>query len=143
MALVNIESVRPRIVAQLKKTPEGQGFEILSYKRNRGITLVRTGTSSIHVTERGYRERKMTVTFSILPRVLRAMMNTEFPRSRKVRVYRLSCAEAAGREMKKLQHAWYSLRCVSKETLAVRQDRQRQPPGPLPAREPEGTVEPP
>jgi hypothetical protein len=102
MALVNIESVQQRILDQLKKTPEGQGFEILSYKRNRGISLIRTGTNLVNVRERGYRERRITVTLTVLPKILRSMMNTEFPRSRKVRVYRLASAEAADREMKKI-----------------------------------------
>jgi len=59
MALVNIESVQKKILEQLKKTPEGQGVEILSYKRNRGISLILTGRESIMVRERGYREREM------------------------------------------------------------------------------------
>ena len=102
MALVNIESAQKRVLNQLKKTPEGQGVEILSYKRNRGISLISTGENSVIVRERGYRDREVTVTLSGLPGVLRAMMSTEFPRSRMVRIYRLSGSEEAGREMKKL-----------------------------------------
>ena len=102
MALVNIESVQKKVLDQLKKTPEGQGVEILSYKRNRGISLILTGRESIMLRERGYREREITVTLSDLPRILRSMMKTEFPRSRKVRVYRLASAEVAGRELKRI-----------------------------------------
>ncbi len=102
MALVNIESVQKRVLDQLKKTPERQGVEILSYKRNRGISLVRSAGDSVTVRERGYCDREMTVTLSALPKLLRSMIGTEFPRSRKVRVYRLADPEAAGREMKKL-----------------------------------------
>jgi hypothetical protein len=102
MALVNIESVQKKILDQLKKTEEGQGVEILSYKRNRGISLILISRDSVMLRERGYREREITVTLSGLPRILRSMMKTEFPRSRKVRVYRLAGAEFAGREMKKI-----------------------------------------
>lgn len=102
MALVNIESVQKRILDRLKRTPEGEGVEVLSYKRNRGISLIRSGGDSVTVRERGYRQREVTVALSDLPKILKSMMSTEFPRSRKVRLYRLADPGAAGRDMKKL-----------------------------------------
>ena len=94
MALVNIE--------RLRKLPDGQGVEILSYKRNRGISLFREGPDSFTLRERGYRNRDMTVRFSDIPRILKSMISTEFPRSRKVRVGRLGGPEEADREVKRL-----------------------------------------
>jgi hypothetical protein len=88
VALVNIESVWKRIRDQFRKTPEHQGVETLSYKRNRGISLVRCAGVSVTVRGRGFCEREITAAFSALPKVLRAMMSTELPRNRKVRVYR-------------------------------------------------------
>ena len=102
MALVNIESAQKRILEQLRKMPVRQGVEVLSYKRNRGISLIRAGGDTVTVRERGYRDREMTVTLPALPKLLKVMMGTEFPRSRKVRLYRLEDAERAGRERKRL-----------------------------------------
>ena len=94
MALVNIDSAERRILELIRKSSEGHGVEVLSYKRNRGIVLLRTGEDSVAVTERGYVERTMTVALSRLPKVPRSMIVAEFPRSRKVRLYRLSDSDA-------------------------------------------------
>jgi hypothetical protein len=102
MALINIESAQNWILNQLKKTRVHQGVEVLSYKRNRGISLVRSSGDTVEIRERGYCDRELTVALAELPKLLRSMMRTEFPRSRKVRVCRLAGPEAAGREMKKL-----------------------------------------
>jgi len=102
MALINIESAQNWILNQLKKTQERQGVEVLSYKRNRGICLVRSAGDAVEIRERGYCDRELKAALSELPKLLRTMMRTEFPRSRKVRVYRLTEPEAAGRKMKKL-----------------------------------------
>jgi hypothetical protein len=99
MALINIESAQNWILNQLKKTRVHQGVEVLSYKRNRGISLVRSSGDTVEIRERGYCDRELTVALAELPKLLRSMMR---PRSRKVRVCRLAGPEAAGREMKKL-----------------------------------------
>jgi hypothetical protein len=41
MALINIDSALKRILSQVKKLGPNQGLGILSYKRNRGVTLVK------------------------------------------------------------------------------------------------------
>jgi hypothetical protein len=41
MALINIDSALKRVLSQVKKLGPNQGLEILSYKRNRGVTLVK------------------------------------------------------------------------------------------------------
>lgn len=102
MALVNIESAHKKILGQLKKASEWQGVEVLSYKRNRGISLVRTGKDAVVVRERGYCDREVTVTLREVPKLLKSMIAAEFPRSRKVRVYRLAEREEAGQERKRL-----------------------------------------
>jgi hypothetical protein len=94
VALVNLSSARKKILSYLRKASVREGVEVLSYKRNRGIALVRTGDDKVAVRERGYCDRELTVTFAELPKLLRSMMGTEFPRSRKVRVCRLSGEEA-------------------------------------------------
>ncbi|MEW6594779.1 MAG: hypothetical protein AB1413_07930 [Thermodesulfobacteriota bacterium] len=90
MALVNCERVLREVLATLKKIEPPGGLTVLSYKRNRGIDLLQQEGGKIWVRERGYREEEQTSTLAELPRLLDAMLRREFPRSRKVRLYRLS-----------------------------------------------------
>ncbi len=102
MALVNIESAMVKALTALKKMPVGQGLEMLSYKRNRGISILRTSLDHYRVWERGYLEQDVTVTEKQISRTLKGMMKREFPRSRKVRIYHLGDHTQLGLERKKL-----------------------------------------
>ena len=102
MALVNIESALRKVVNSLKKTPAGRGMEILSYKRNRGVSVVRLDEGLFSVQERGYRDQILEVEGKDIGKVLKSIMKREFPRSRKVRIYRLDDASEAGMVRKRL-----------------------------------------
>ncbi len=90
MSLVNLETSLRRILENLGKTEPPGGLEILSYKRNRGLTIFRFSQDSYQVREHGYREEEWLVSEKELPRLLKTIIKREFPRSRKVRVYNLS-----------------------------------------------------
>ncbi len=102
MALVNIESALRKVLNSLKKAQEGSGLEMLSYKRNRGITVLKESPDSFVLRERGYENREISCTSKELQRHLKAMMKREFPRSRKVRIYMLADPSQAGIQRKKL-----------------------------------------
>ncbi len=102
MALVNIESALRKILNTLKKIDKGGGLEVLSYKRNRGITIIKQGADLYCLRERGYLEQELKCTFRELQRHLKSMMKREFPRSRKVRIYVLNDPSEAGIARKKL-----------------------------------------
>ncbi len=102
MALVNIESALRKILNTLKKTPDGSGLEVLSYKRNRGITVIKKDDETYFIRERGYLDQELDCTSRELQRHLKSMMKREFPRSRKVRIYVLKDASEAGIKRKKL-----------------------------------------
>ena len=87
MALVNIESAVKKVLNALKKTPAGQGWEILSYKRNRGVAVIKEGDGTYWVRERGYEEQQWQVEERQLPRLLKSIVKREFPRSRTLRIY--------------------------------------------------------
>jgi ArsR family metal-binding transcriptional regulator len=90
MALINIDTALKETLSRLKRLSPGGGIEILSYKRNRGIELIRKNEGTVLIHERGYVEREMTAEIDELPKLLKGIFRTEFPRSRKVRVYRIS-----------------------------------------------------
>lgn len=102
MALINIDTAIKRSIQMLKKLSPLQGLEILTYKRNRGVSIVKMDEDLFAVRERGYEENKYSVSFDALPKLLKSISKREFPRSRKVRIYQLASLEEEGMERKKL-----------------------------------------
>ncbi len=102
MALVSIESALRKILNTLKKASVGSGLEVLSYKRNRGIIILKESQETFSLKERGYLNQEITCTSKQIQRQLRSIMKREFPRSRKVRIYVLKDAAEAGIQRKKL-----------------------------------------
>ena len=102
MALVNLESALRKAVNSLRKCSPGQGLEILSYKRNRGVSIIKTCTSDYRMIERGYLDQEIEISEKQIARQLKSAMKREFPRSRKVRIYCLKDPGQAGLERKKL-----------------------------------------
>ncbi len=102
MALVNISACQEKVIRALAKAREGEGLEVLSYKRNRGLSIIKLGAGLFQVRERGYNEDEWEVDLEALPRLLKTIAKREFPRSRKVRVYRINGPQEVNRPMKRL-----------------------------------------
>ena len=102
MALINIDTVFNRTITNLLKLAPEAGIEILSYKRNRGISVFRLSEGEFRVIEHGYLEQELRLGPKELGKALKTIIKREFPRSRKVRVYNLAGAENLNRQRKKL-----------------------------------------
>ncbi|AGF77968.1 hypothetical protein UWK_01408 [Desulfocapsa sulfexigens DSM 10523] len=102
MALVNIESAIKQVLQIVKKLDPPQGLEILTYKRNRGITIIKIDEDTLSVQERGYEESTFQVTMADLGKQLKSIAKREFPRSRKVRVYQLDSPYCLGIKRKQI-----------------------------------------
>ena len=102
MALINIDTAIKRAVQKLKKLSPPEGIEILTYKRNRGVSILKMGEDLLSVRERGYEVNEFSVSFDDLPKLLKSISKREFPRSRKVRIYQLASPEEEGQDRKKL-----------------------------------------
>jgi len=102
MALINIQSAIRRVEEIVKKLAPEQGVEILTYKRNRGITVIKVDQDTVSIHERGYRDQALLVETKDLARTLKTMAKREFPRSRKVRVYQLKTPYCLGVRRKQL-----------------------------------------
>ena len=87
MALVNVESALRRVLEIMKKRPVGAGVEVLTYKRNRGLSIIKESFGIYRVRERGYVCEEIVVREAELPRLIRSILKRECPRSRKVRIY--------------------------------------------------------
>jgi hypothetical protein len=102
MALMNIDTALNRTIATLLKLQPEEGIEILSYKRNRGVSVLRLSEGEFRVIERGYLEQELRLAPKELGKALKTIIKREFPRSRKVRLYNLTGAEDLNRQRKKL-----------------------------------------
>lgn len=86
MALVNISTVLADTRRTLKKIDPPGGIELLSYKRNRGIAIIKKENGEIEIREHGYKEQCLRISQDKLAKELKTMLKREFPRSRKVRL---------------------------------------------------------
>ena len=102
MALINIQSAIKQVKQIVRKLDPPQGVEILTYKRNRGITIIKIDEETLSVQERGYEDNTYQVSMGGLGKLLKIISKREFPRSRKVRVYQLDSPYCLGIKRKQI-----------------------------------------
>ncbi len=88
MALINLDTVLQECLRHIKQCHPNSGVELMSYKRNRTIALTCLGDDNYLLTENGYIEEENTFKFTDLQKELKKAMKREFPRSRKVRLFK-------------------------------------------------------
>ena len=101
MALIGVENAIKHALSLLKSSPALHGIQILSYKRNRYVSISRNDCAFL-VEEKGYVENTQVSEADDLPRLLKTIFKREFPRSRKVRIIRLENDNCARKNLKKL-----------------------------------------
>lgn len=102
MALVNIEAVIVEVKRYIKSCPVGSGIEILSYKRNRTVAVTKKESALYTVQESGYRHQVFEVGENELFKRLKSIIKREFPRSRKLRLFKFQDKEQLNRIHQKI-----------------------------------------
>ena len=102
MALINIETAIKQVQQIIRKLDPPHGVEILTYKRNRGVSIIKIDDDNLSVQERGYEKNEFLVSSAGLAKLLKSIAKREFPRSRKVRVYRLDSPYCLEQKRKKI-----------------------------------------
>lgn len=102
MALVNIDNIILDTVRNLKNMPVNGGLELMSYKRNRTIAVIRLDQDTFQVQQKGYVEQTLTVPADGLQKVLKKAVKKEFPRSRKVRIFKFTDPDQLQRHHQKI-----------------------------------------
>ena len=90
MALINIETALRDAIRLIGKAPIDSGIEIMSYKRNRTVALIRLSDHRVLLREQGYVQDDTEVDLEQLSKKLKTVIKREFPRSRKVRFFKLT-----------------------------------------------------
>ena len=90
LALVSIESALRKCIQSLKRIDPPGGIAVHSYKRNRGVFLLKRPGGKVLIREDGYGTEEQVADVGKAEKVLKPIFKREFPRSRKVRVSMLS-----------------------------------------------------
>ncbi|MGE4297326.1 MAG: hypothetical protein AB7E47_04785 [Desulfovibrionaceae bacterium] len=89
--MLPLTGVLEAVLARLATLPNGHGLDLRTYKRNRGLVVVRETGGAFLVIEQGYAVARHTgVTADALPKLLKTILRREFPRSTQVRIYALA-----------------------------------------------------
>lgn len=78
-----IETVHER----LKNLPTGHYLDLRTYKRNRSVIIAKMGEDDLLIIENGYFRERFRLKPEKLKKTLKTILNKEFPRSRKIRLY--------------------------------------------------------
>ena len=84
--MIDISSAITTVMQRLKKTEPGTGVKMLTYKRDRHVTIIRTDDNHYMITQHGFEKRNFQIMEKELKKTLKALLRREFPRSRKVRI---------------------------------------------------------
>lgn len=74
------------VLRRLRKMETGDSLELLNWKKDRSLLLVRQSGEKVVVVERGFVEDEYRVEFNKLKKLLKTLLKREFPRSHKIRV---------------------------------------------------------
>ncbi len=74
------------VSARLKKLPVRGRLELLTWKRDRSLVIVRETEDTVLVREEGFERHEYRVGIARLRKLLKTLLRREFPRSRRIRV---------------------------------------------------------
>jgi len=74
------------VMRRLKKMDSGESLELLTWKKDRSLMLVKQCEDEVLVHERGFVEAEYLVAFGRLKKLLKTLLKREFSRSHKIRV---------------------------------------------------------
>lgn len=102
MALINLDTVFQDSIRHLKNCHINCGIELMSYKRNRTIGITKLDDDLFQVMENGYVEEQTEHDLASLQKALKKAMKREFPRSRKVRLFKFDDPTQLSRHHQKI-----------------------------------------
>ena len=91
--MINCDDFVAAALRQMKSAQPGQGLEVLTFKGDRSITIVKTAQDTYLVTEKGFVEAQYPdLSPEKLKKVLKTLEKREFPRSNKLRTRKIDNA---------------------------------------------------
>ena len=87
--MIDKDTFIPVILKKAKSLPIGNCLDIRTYKRNRSVLLIREGEDSYRIIENGFYKNEFRASFKELRKIFKKLLKLEFPRSHKIRVYKM------------------------------------------------------
>ena len=74
---------------KIEKLPVNHCLDIRTYKRNRGVLIIKESITKLHIIENWFEKHIFNIFLKDFKKTFKTILKREFPRSRKVRVYNL------------------------------------------------------
>lgn len=88
--MINCDDFVATVLLQMKSACSGQGLEVLTFKGDRSVTIIKTAPDTYLVTETGFVEAQYPdLSPEKLKKILKTLEKREFPRSNKLRTRKI------------------------------------------------------
>lgn len=84
--MIDIKTVIPVVQKKLDKLDVGDRIELKTYKRDRGVTILKVTDDRLLILEDGFVKNEFEIPVEKLKKTLKLLLKKEFPRSNKVRL---------------------------------------------------------
>ncbi len=84
--MIDKSAVIPVVLARMKKLAVSETLELLTWKKDRSVLLIKQGEDNFLVRENGFKQQEFQVDGKKLKKLLKTLLKREFPRSHKVRL---------------------------------------------------------
>jgi hypothetical protein len=84
--MIDIKSLVPVVCQKVEKLGAGGVIELKTYKRDRGVDIIKISDETLRIIESGFEKRQFSIPVSRLKKTLKSIVKREFPRSNKVRI---------------------------------------------------------
>lgn len=86
MAMIDKAAALGVVLGKIKSMEQGHGLELLTYKRDRGVIIRRSGPDTFRVIQNGFEKARYEEPAKGLRPLLKRLLKKEFPRNNKVRL---------------------------------------------------------
>jgi len=85
--MIDISNALPTVLTKLKTLSPGHYIELLTYKKDRSIKMVKISESELLVVEKGFVTQEVSIDPKKLKKILKSLIKREFPRSNKAHLH--------------------------------------------------------
>lgn len=80
--MITISSLMQTVLTKLRKMPDGHYVEVLTYKKDRALKIVKLEENQFLVIENGFHKEQHMTDADNLRKTLKSLIKKEFPRSK-------------------------------------------------------------
>jgi hypothetical protein len=84
--MIDIKTLIPSVQKRLDRLDVGGEIELKTYKRDRGVTIIKVTDDRLLIREDGFVKNEFEIPVEKLKKTLKSLLKKEFPRSNKVRL---------------------------------------------------------